>query len=190
MKTLSEWLARATLEGRTSLNSLRTSTTEVNDLAEAFRRAIEECRIHSSMEVSLKVIGEVQPMHPVVRDEVYRIGYESIRNACVHSHAQQLGVDLSYLKDLTMSVRDNGAGMDVALVEKGKAGHFGLLGMRERAERIAAKLTIDSSASAGTVIELIVPGGVIYSHGDSKRYTLRGKVRSLLKKLGFVSRQA
>jgi signal transduction histidine kinase/ligand-binding sensor domain-containing protein len=190
MKTLSEWLARATLEGRTSLNSLRTSTTEVNDLAEAFRRAIEECRIHSSMEVSLKVIGEVQPMHPVVRDEVYRIGYEAIRNACVHSHAQQLGVDLSYLKDLTMSVRDNGAGMDVALVEKGKAGHFGLLGMRERAERIAAKLTIDSSASAGTVIELIVPGGVIYSHGDSKRYTLRGKVRSLLKKLGFVSRQA
>jgi signal transduction histidine kinase/ligand-binding sensor domain-containing protein len=189
MKTLSEWLSRATLEGRASLNSLRTSATEVNDLAEALRRAIEECRIQSSMEVVLNVAGEVQPMHPVVRDEVYRIGYEAIRNACVHSNAKQLWVDLSYLKDLTLSVRDNGTGMDVALAEKGKVGHFGLLGMRERSARIAAKLTIKSSASEGTVIELIVPGGVIYSHPDSRRRKLRGIVRSLMEKLGFVSRQ-
>jgi signal transduction histidine kinase/ligand-binding sensor domain-containing protein len=189
MKTLSEWLSRATLEGRASLNSLRTSATEVTDLAEALRRAIEECRIQSSMEVALNVVGEVQPMHPVVRDEVYRIGYEAIRNACVHSNAKQLWVNLSYLKDLTLSVRDNGTGMDVALAEKGKVGHFGLLGMRERSARIAAKLTIKSSASEGTVIELIVPGGVIYSHPDSRRRKLRGIVRSLMEKLGFVSRQ-
>jgi signal transduction histidine kinase len=186
MATLSGWLGRATQEGRAALNSLRTSATEVNDLAEAFRRAIEECRMHSSMEVALQVIGEVQPMHPIVRDEVYRIGYEAIRNACVHSHAERLWVDLSYLKDLTLMVRDNGTGMDLSLAEKGRAGHFGLLGMHERAARIAAKLTIKSSGSEGTMIELIVPGGIIYSHADSMRHRLRGKVRSLLSRLGLM----
>ena len=186
MTTLSGWLGRATQEGRAALNSLRTSATEVNDLADAFRRAIEECRMHSSMEVALQVIGEVQPMHPIVRDEVYRIGYEAIRNACVHSHAERLWVDLSYLKDLTLMVRDNGTGMDLSLAEKGRAGHFGLLGMHERAARITAKLTIKSSGSEGTMIELIVPGGIIYSHADSMRHRLRGKVRSLLSRLGLM----
>ena len=125
-------------------------------------------------------------MHPIVRDEVYRIGYEAIRNACVHSHAERLWVDLSYLKDLTLMVRDNGTGMDLSLAEKGRAGHFGLLGMHERAARITAKLTIKSSGSEGTMIELIVPGGIIYSHADSMRHRLRGKVRSLLSRLGLM----
>jgi signal transduction histidine kinase len=115
------------------------------------------------METALQVTGEVQPIHPVVRDEVYRIGYEAIRNACVHSHAERLWVDLSYLKDLTLVVRDNGVGMDPSLAEKGKAGHFGLMGMRERSARIAAKLAIKSSASEGTTVELIVPGAIIYA---------------------------
>ena len=189
MATLSAWLGRATDEGRAALNSLRTSATEVNDLAEAFRRAIEECRRHRSMQATLQVIGEVQPMHPMVRGEVYRIGYEAIRNACVHSHAEQLWVDLSYLKDVTLVVRDNGTGMDLSLADNGKAGHFGLLGMRERAARIIAKLIIKSSASEGTRIELIVPGGIIYSHANSKHSRLRGRVRSLLSKLGFIKQR-
>jgi signal transduction histidine kinase/ligand-binding sensor domain-containing protein len=169
MVTLSAWLGRATDEGRAALNSLRSSATEVNDLAESFRRAIDECRMHSGMEATLEVVGEIQPMHPVVRDEVYRIGYEAIRNACVHSHAERLWVELSYLKDLSLLVRDNGAGMDLTIAEKGKAGHYGLTGMRERAVRIAAKLTIKSVASEGTSIELVVPGGIIYNHTNSKR---------------------
>jgi signal transduction histidine kinase/ligand-binding sensor domain-containing protein len=186
MTTLSAWLGRATDEGRAALNSLRTSATEVNDLAEAFRCAIEECRTHSSMEAALQVTGAVQSMHPVVRDEVYRIGYEAIRNACVHSHAKQLWVNLSYLKDVTLVVRDNGTGIDLSLADKGKAGHFGLLGMRERAARITANLVIKGSALEGTRIELIVPGGIIYSHATSKRHRLRGRVRSLLSRLGFI----
>jgi signal transduction histidine kinase len=88
---LSMWLARATTEGRVALNSLRTSTTETNDLAEAFRRAIEECRLENSMESSFSVVGDTRDMHPIVRDEVYRVGYEAIGNACVHSQASKLG---------------------------------------------------------------------------------------------------
>jgi hypothetical protein len=104
----------------------KSAATEVNDLADAFRRALEECRIHSSMEVSLQESGQIQEMHPIVRDEVYRIGYESIRNACVHSQATQLRVELSYAQDLGVRIRDNGTGIDPDILHRGKRGHFGL----------------------------------------------------------------
>jgi signal transduction histidine kinase len=162
MEKLSAWLARATEEGRAALNSLRTSTTEVNDLAGGFRRALEECRIHSPMEVSLQASGQIHEMHPIVRDEVYRIGYEAIRNACVHSKATQLRVELSYAQDLSLRIYDNGVGIDPDIVQRGKPGHFGLQSMRERTARIMGKFIVESSAGSGTVITLIVPGGIIY----------------------------
>jgi signal transduction histidine kinase/ligand-binding sensor domain-containing protein len=162
MEKLSVWLGRATEEGRAALNSLRTSTTEGNDLADAFRRALEECRIHGSMEVSLQVTGQTQEMHPIVRDEVYRIGYEAIRNASVHSQATQLRVELSYGQDLGLRISDNGTGIDPDIVHRGRPGHFGLQNMRERADRIMGKFSVESSAVSGTVVTLTVPGGIIY----------------------------
>jgi signal transduction histidine kinase/ligand-binding sensor domain-containing protein len=162
MEKLSAWLGRATEEGRAALNSLRTSTTEGNDLADAFQRALEECRIHSSMEVSLQLSGQIQEMHPIVRDEVYRIGYEAIRNACVHSQATQLRVDLSYAQDLSLRICDNGRGIDPDILRRGKRGHYGLQGMRERAARIMGKFSVESSGGTGTVVNLTVPGGIIY----------------------------
>jgi signal transduction histidine kinase/ligand-binding sensor domain-containing protein len=162
MEKLSAWLGRATEEGRAALNSLRTSTTEVNDLADAFRRALEECRTYSSMEVSLQVSGQIQEMHPIVRDEVYRIGYEAIRNACVHSQATELRVELSYAQDLNLRIYDNGLGIDPGVAHRGKLRHFGLQSMRERAVRIMGKFSIESSAGSGTVVTLTVPGGIIY----------------------------
>jgi signal transduction histidine kinase/ligand-binding sensor domain-containing protein len=162
MEKLSAWLGRATDEGRAALNSLRTSTTELNDLAESFRRALEECRIHSSMEVSLQVSGQTQEMHPIVRDEVYRIGYEAIRNASVHSQATQLRVELSYAQELGLRIFDNGSGITPDILHRGKQGHFGLQSMRERAERIMGKFSVESSVGSGTVVTLTVPGGIIY----------------------------
>jgi signal transduction histidine kinase/ligand-binding sensor domain-containing protein len=162
MEKLSAWLGRATEEGRAALNSLRTSATEVNDLAGGFRRALEECRIHGPMEVSLQASGQIQEMHPIVRDEVYRIGYEAIRNACVHSRATQLRVELTYAQDLSLRICDNGVGIDPDIVHRGRQGHFGLQSMRERAARIMGKFSIENSAESGTVITLTVPGGIIY----------------------------
>jgi signal transduction histidine kinase len=101
-------------------------------------------------------------MHPIVRDEVYRIGYEAIRNACMHSEASLLEVDLRYEQDLVVRVKDNGKGIDAAIVAEGKDGHFGLQGMRERAARIGAKLILSSSATSGTEITLVVPGDIAF----------------------------
>ena len=159
---LSIWLARATTEGRVALNSLRTSTTETNDLAESFRRAIEECRLENLMETSFSVVGDTREMHPIVRDEVYRVGYEAIRNACVHSQASKLRVTLTYSDELSVDVADDGLGMDPLIAARGKEGHFGLQGMRERAARIAGKLTVTSSLEAGTQVKLVVPGKIVY----------------------------
>ena len=162
MEQLSAWLEQATEEGRAALNSLRASTTEKNDLAEAFRRAIDECSRESRAEISFSVNGRFREMHPVVRDEIYRIGYEALRNSCAHSGGDRVKLALGYAHDLTLSVNDNGVGIDSEVIEKGKEGHFGLGGMRERAERIGSKLTLVSSPGSGTLITLIVPGRIVF----------------------------
>jgi signal transduction histidine kinase len=169
LEQLSVWLGKATQEGRAALNSLRTATTQTNDLAEGFRRATEYGLIPSSMAVTFSVIGDAREMHPIVRDEVYRIGYEAIHNACLHSGASQLEVGLIYAHDLALRVNDNGIGIDPAVAERGKHGHFGLQGMRERAARIGGKLTLVSSSSSGTEIKLTVPGGIIFGKTMSVR---------------------
>ncbi len=166
MEQLSGWLGRAVQEGRAALSSLRTSTTEGNDLMAALKRATESEVIPSSMAVTCSVAGDPVEMHPIVRDEIYRIGYEAILNACMHSRAARLRVELEYAQDLVLRVSDNGVGIDPAVAGHGKPGHFGLQGMRERAVRIEGKLTL-SSGSTGTTISLLVPGGIAY-HKERK----------------------
>lgn len=189
LEQLSVWLGRVTEESRAALESLRTSTKETNDLAEAFRRTMEECRINSSMEASFSVVGEVSEMHPVVRDEVYRIGCEAIRNASVHSQATHLQVELAYAENLILRVHDNGIGIDPAIVDNGREGHFGLQGMHERARRIMARFTVDTSTLSGTEIKLVVPGGIVYRGTVSDR-RMQSKIKSLLERMGLPSKSA
>ena len=179
MEQLSVWLARATQEGRAALNSLRTTTTQTNDLAEALRRVTEESLIPSSMAVTFSIVGDAKEMHPIVRDEIYRIGYEAIRNVCMHSGASRLEVELRYANDLALRVSDNGSGIDLAIAKGGKDGHFGLQGMRERATRIGGKLTLVSSSSSGTEIKLVVPGGIVFGKTTPVRRSLLTKINSI-----------
>jgi signal transduction histidine kinase/ligand-binding sensor domain-containing protein len=169
LERVSSWLGQAAEEGRAALNSLRVSTEQRNDLVEALQQAAKECQEAGSMGTSFAVSGNVREMHPAVRYEIYRIGYEAIRNACVHSGGTRMEVRLSYDKDLILSISDNGIGIDAAVSEKGKLGHFGLQGMRERAARIGSKLTIVSSANSGTAVTIIVPGRAIFRKAGSSR---------------------
>lgn len=167
LEQLSGWLAQAVNEGRAALNSLRTSTTEKNDLAAAFRRATDACMTQGALASTLSVVGETKEMHPIVRDEVYRIGYEAIRNACAHSGASQLVVELRYDQDLVVRVKDNGKGIAPAIAAEGKDGHFGLQGMRERAARIGGRLSLVSPANSGTEVTVVVPGSVVYRRASA-----------------------
>jgi signal transduction histidine kinase len=131
------------------------------------------------MAVTFSVLGDAREMHPIVRDEIYRIGYEAIRNACTHSAASRLEVELRYANDLALRVCDNGTGIDPVIADRGKDGHFGLPGMRERAARIGGKLTLVSSSSSGTEIKLIVPGGMIFGKMMPGRWSLFTRIRTL-----------
>jgi signal transduction histidine kinase/ligand-binding sensor domain-containing protein len=181
VEQLSVWLGQATQEGRAVLNSLRTSTTPKNDLAESFRRATEDCRLLGPTEASFSVAGDSKEMHPVVRDEIYRIGYEAIRNACMHSKGSRLEVELKYGNDLVLLVIDNGVGIDPTMGDHGKEGHLGLRGMRERTARIGGKLTIVSSAGAGTEITVVVPGGIVFREPGTSPLD---KIRTILRNVG------
>jgi ligand-binding sensor domain-containing protein/signal transduction histidine kinase len=164
---VSGWLEQAIAEGRAALNSLRSSTTLKNELGPALRRAAEGGVVPDGMTISLSVIGDAQELHPIVRDELYRIGNEAIQNSKVHSHGSFLGIDLTYAQDLTLHVRDNGVGINPDYAMSGRDGHHGLQGMRERAARIQGRLTIISSSESGTDISVIVPGSVSFLHPDN-----------------------
>ncbi len=84
-------------------------------------------------------------MHPVARDEVYRVALEAIRNACIHSRASLLTIELHFGRDLMIRVNDNGRGFDTNLVHSGKPGHFGISGMKERASKIGARVSFANS---------------------------------------------
>ena len=101
----------------------------------------------------------------MVRDEIYRIGYETIRNACVHARARRIDVAFEYGHDLALRISDDGIGIDASVIDTGREGHFGLRGMREHAERIGAEFRLASGPKTGTTITitLIVPGRIAFS---------------------------
>ncbi len=109
-------------------------------------------------------------MHPSVRDKIYLIGREALLNAFRHSKANTIEVELEYgLKQLRILVRDDGRGIEPEVLVSGREGHWGLSGMRERAEVIGACLKLFSRAGAGTEVELSVPGRIAYEIDSSQR---------------------
>ena len=164
LEKLSGWLGQAVVEGRAALHALRVSTTEENELAEFLDRALKEQCDGSLLSVALTVIGNPKALHPIVRDEVSLIAKEAIRNTSSHSEASLLRAKLIYAADLSLSLTDNGIGMSSHMIESGKAGHFGLVGMKERSARIGGRITVSSSHDCGTEVLLRVPGHVAYKH--------------------------
>jgi signal transduction histidine kinase len=114
------------------------------------------------MRTAVAVAGVPREIHPIVREEAFRIAYEAIRNSHAHSGGSHIQVELKYTHDLMLLVRDDGKGIDPTTSEHGRLGHFGLQGMRERARRVGGKLTIAASASGGTEVILVIPGAVAF----------------------------
>jgi signal transduction histidine kinase len=114
------------------------------------------------------VEGTPLPLRAVIQDEVYSIGREALLNAFRHSGASSIEVQLEYTANrVRLSVRDNGCGINPEVIRSGRDGHWGLFGMRERAERIGAKFKVMSGPSAGTEVELSVPGHVVFQEPPS-----------------------
>jgi signal transduction histidine kinase/ligand-binding sensor domain-containing protein len=158
------------LEGREKLFGLRGSALEADNLADALSQVGESLRKDQNSTFSVAVNGVPHTLHPIVREEVYRIGREAITNAFRHADAHQIEVEISYEgRVLCIRVRDDGRGIDSSLLENGaRAGHWGLPGMRERAQTIGAHFAISSTPAVGTKIELEVPASVAYQSTKQK----------------------
>ncbi len=159
---------QAIVEGRDAVKGLRTSTVERNDLALAIRTLGEELAAPESgprrPDFTVQVEGTPRNLHPILRDEVYRIIGEAMRNAFRHAAAQRIEVEIRYDgQQFRLRVRDNGKGIDPKLIsDDGREGHFGLRGIRERAKLIGGKLTVWSELDAGTEVELSIPAARAY----------------------------
>jgi signal transduction histidine kinase len=159
---LSELLGRAIEEGISGMDTFHASMEPQDGFTEALDRATEQRVAPTSMDVTFSLVGETRDIYPLVRDEIYRIGCEAIRNAYAHSNAKHLTLDLTYGQDFWLRVFDNGCGIDFAALEQRESGPPGLSRMQKQAESIGGRLTIKSSASAGTEIHLRVPGPATY----------------------------
>jgi signal transduction histidine kinase len=159
---------RAIVEGRDAIQNLRSSTTITNELAQALAAVGEELgdtRAGGGSSPTLRVTVEGAPreLHPIVRDDIYRIAREALLNAFRHAHANRIEAEIMYAERvLRLRIRDDGRGMDPKHLDGGRDGHWGLPGMRERAEQIGARLDIWSEAGAGTEVDLRIPGSVAY----------------------------
>jgi signal transduction histidine kinase/ligand-binding sensor domain-containing protein len=157
-------------EGRNALRGLRLSGLDSDDLDEAFSRIPKELALQKAVDFRVLVEGQARQLHPIIRDEVYRIGREALANAFRHSEATAIEIELEYADSyLRLVVRDNGFGIDEQVLRSGREGHWGLSGMRERAVRIGAKFKVWSRVPGGTEVELYVPGHVAYRSSLSNR---------------------
>jgi len=168
-----EQAAQAITEGRDAVQGLRASVVESNDLAVAIRTFGEELAAeqagNGSVVLHIVVEGPPRALHPIQRDEIYRIACEALRNAFKHASATQIEIELRYdERQLRLRVRDDGKGIDPQfLTEEGRAGHYGLPGMRERAKLMGGKLTVWSALDSGAEVELSVPAARAYATSAS-----------------------
>ena len=171
---------QAIAEGRNAVQDLRSSAMTTNDLAQAVRALGNELAVEDGAAFRLVVEGPARDLHPIVRDEIYRIAREALRNAFSHARAHHIEAEITYAERLfRLRIRDDGQGIAPAILEEGRPGHYGLPGMRERAGQIGAKLSIWSGVRAGTEIELSIPGSIAYGKSPS-----RSRLRALPKKAG------
>jgi signal transduction histidine kinase len=160
-------------EGRNTVRGLRSSEVVRQNLEEEFSRIQRDLAISTQSEVHVIVEGAPRPLRPVIHDEIYYIGREALANAFRHSGASEVVVEIEYTTaHLRILVRDNGCGMDPQVLNSGREGHWGLSGMRERAERIGGKLKVLSMTNAGTEIHLSVPSRLAFEPEFSGRQNL------------------
>ncbi|MFL6212427.1 MAG: two-component regulator propeller domain-containing protein [Blastocatellia bacterium] len=157
-------------EGRAALKDLRTSRSAPRDLAEAFSRLPDELALQNGVDYRVTVEGEPRSLHSVIREEAYWVVREALVNAFLHSRANHIEVVMEYApSQLRILVRDDGRGIEPQILRSGRDGHWGLRGMRERAEGVGARFKVWSRSGAGTGVELSIPADIAFEPLEVKR---------------------
>ena len=159
-------------ESRDRVKDLRPTTRETRDLTDVLAAEGEHLSQLHSARFRVSVQGTGRDLHPIAREEILLIAREAIGNAFLHANAANIEVDLTYDDAaLQLRVRDDGSGIKAVVLDAGgKPGHFGLIGMRERANKLGAQIDIWSKPGAGTEVDLRVPAKVAYADSGRARY--------------------
>jgi signal transduction histidine kinase len=166
---IAQMVDRALDEGRCALQGLRPHNELGASLGEALARVPCDLDFPSPVGFRVVVLGREKELRAGLHDEVYRIGREAIVNACRHSQAKEIEAEVEYRPtELRIAVRDNGCGMGPRELVGGRRGHWGLDGMRERADRIGARLRLWSRVALGTEVELCVPGLIAFEPPEGR----------------------
>jgi signal transduction histidine kinase len=176
---------QAIAEGRDAIQELRSGSFQENDLEQmllATGRELAASQNSGDTAPTLRLIleGRRRAKRPMIREEIYRIARELLRNAYRHAHARSIEAELRYDDDaFLLIVRDDGKGIDPkVLKDHGRTGHWGLPGMYERAVGMGARLDIWSEAGTGTEVRLTVPAAIAYEKfRDGGRFKLFRKRR-------------
>jgi signal transduction histidine kinase len=149
-------LARDSLaEARRSVQALRPQALEDSRLPEALAAEVTRWSATSGVTAETAITGDARALHPEVEVTVLRVAQEALANVAKHSRASRAGVTLSYMEDVvTLDVRDDGVGF--AGAPAGEGG-FGLIAMRQRVNRLAGQLEIESEPGAGTAVSASLP---------------------------------
>jgi len=145
-------------EARRSVWNLRNYALEHGDLPAALTEMKGHIKNGSPVQIGLDVSGTPRRLPSRIEGHLLRIGQEATTNAVKHAQGKIIQLELRYEpQSVQLSIQDDGLGFDAANATSSEAGHFGLLGMRERAEKIGGTITVFSTPGAGTRIHVTVP---------------------------------
>ncbi|KAM3099949.1 GAF domain-containing protein [Phormidesmis sp. 146-12] len=142
-------------EARRSVRALRPRSLETEPLEAALEHLTEQMAIGTSLETNYRLVGIPYPLTPPIEDHLLRIAQEAFTNVLRHANANQVEIELDYqLNQIYLHIKDNGQGFDA---NTSLASGYGLIGMQERADQMAAQLSIVSDPQQGTCIQITVP---------------------------------
>jgi signal transduction histidine kinase/ligand-binding sensor domain-containing protein len=156
---------RVLIEARERVHDLRAEGTAANELSQVLASFGDELVKDRAVAFKVTVVGAPQSLRPVLGDEISRIAREAVGNAVRHSQASTIEVEITYARsNLSLRIRDDGHGIDPEILGSGRQGHWGLSGMRERAQKIGGQLNIWSNPGNGTEVDLTIAAKAAYAY--------------------------
>ncbi len=159
------------IDGRRSLLQLRSSANTATALAGQLHQIVADLRLQNEIPCEIQMGGQERALKPTVQEEIISMVRESLTNAFRHSKATRIFVELSFTATkFTFLCRDNGVGLPSAVLKAGAAeGHWGLVGLNERAQNLRARLVLQNNEPHGTVVEIVLRARLAYAGQRMRR---------------------
>jgi signal transduction histidine kinase/ligand-binding sensor domain-containing protein len=171
LEGLTDEARKALLNARNRVAGLREDSGDAGRMVDALQEMGERLRLLYPARYDLKVVGAPRALKALADEEINSIAREAMLNAFRHASASEVEVTLVYKSSgITVSIRDNGSGIDPEVLREGRReGHWGLVGMRERATRLGSHLQVTTEQGVGTRISLRVRATIAYARESRKK---------------------